>query len=87
MGGIDGTPAVDPVLTGEVVESEQHVEVVGDLRDRFGPRRAVGRGERLRGLLGVVAVFGVVDLRQRGLGVLVRRLRERGEDVADLVNP
>jgi hypothetical protein len=58
---------------------------VGDPRDRFGPLRAVGRGERLRGLLGVVAVFGVVDLRQRGLGVLGRRLRERGEDVADLV--
>jgi len=34
------------VLTGEVGESEQHVEVVGALRD----------------LLGVVAVFGVVDL-------------------------
>jgi hypothetical protein len=60
---------------------------VGDLRDRFGQLRAVGRGERLRGLLGVVAVFGVVDLRHRGLGVLVRRLRERGEDVADLVPP
>jgi hypothetical protein len=34
-----------------------------------------------------IAAFGVVDLRQRGLGLLVRRLRERGEDVADLVPP
>ena len=69
---------MDPALTGEVVESEQFVDVVGELRDRLGPRRAVGRGKRLRGLLGVVAVFGVGDLRQRGLGVLVRRRRERG---------
>jgi hypothetical protein len=50
------------VLAGEVVEIEQHIEVVGDLRDRFGPLRAIGRSERLRGLLGVVAVFGVVYL-------------------------
>jgi hypothetical protein len=50
------------VLAGEVVEIEQHIEVVGDLRDRFGPLRTIGRSERLRGLPGVVAVFGVVYL-------------------------
>jgi hypothetical protein len=37
-----------PVLAGEVVEIEQHIEVVGDLRDCFGPLRAIGRSERLR---------------------------------------
>ena len=34
---------VDPVLGGEVVERQQHVEVVGDLRDGLGPLGAVAR--------------------------------------------
>jgi len=69
------------VLGREVVEGEQHVEVLGDLRARLGPLRAVGSGERPRGGLGVLAVLGVVDLGEGGLGVLV----QRGEHVADLV--
>jgi hypothetical protein len=36
---------VDPVLGREVVEHEQHVEIVGDLRDRLAELRAVGCGE------------------------------------------
>ena len=54
-----GGAQVDPVLGGVVVEREQHVEVVGDLRDGLGPLGAVVGGERLGGGLGVVLVLGV----------------------------
>src|SRR5450759_2319249 len=36
-----GGTQVDPVLGGEVVEREQHVEVLGDLGDRPGPLGSV----------------------------------------------
>jgi hypothetical protein len=55
------------VLGGVVVELQQHVEVVGDLRDRFGPLGAVLGHEGAGSGLGVLAVFGVPDLGQRGL--------------------
>src|SRR5664279_2436479 len=45
-----------------VVERQQHVEVLGDLRGRLGPLGAVVGVERLRGLERVVLVLGVVDL-------------------------
>ena len=49
-----GGAQVDPVLGRVVVERQEHVEVVGDLRDRLGPLRAVVGGERLGSFLGVV---------------------------------
>ena len=55
-----------------VVEGEQHVEVVGDLRRGLGPLRAVLGGERLRSLGGVLLVLGVSDLGQRGLRAWLR---------------
>src|SRR3982751_265140 len=42
--GIRG-PQMHPVLGGVVVELQQHVEVVGDLRDGLGPLGAVVGGE------------------------------------------
>jgi hypothetical protein len=59
-------PRVDPVLGWVVVEGEQHVEVVGDLRGGLRPLDAELGGERLRGGSGVGLVLGVVDLRERG---------------------
>jgi hypothetical protein len=53
-----------PVLGGVVVERQQLVEVVGELRDRLGKLRPVGGIERLRGVQGVAAVLGVPDLGQ-----------------------
>jgi hypothetical protein len=76
---------VDPVLGGVVVERQQHVEVVADLRDRLGPFGAVEVDERSGGVGGVLAVLGVVDLGQRSLRAGLGRLRQRGEDVADFV--
>ena len=48
-----------------VVEREQHVQVVGDLRGGLGPLGAELGGERLRRGAGVGLVLGVVDLGQR----------------------
>ena len=47
-----GGAQVDPVLGGVVVERQQHVEVVGDLRDGLGPLGAVVGLERLGRLAG-----------------------------------
>jgi len=78
-------PQVDPVLGWVVVEGEQHVEVVGDLRGGLGPLDAELGGERLRGGSGVGLVLGVVDLRERGSRGRLGRLRQRGKGVARLV--
>ena len=41
-----GRTQMDPVLGRVVVELQQHVQVLGDLRGRLGPLRAVVGGER-----------------------------------------
>jgi hypothetical protein len=78
---------VDPVLGGEVVEGQQHVEVLADLGDRLGPLGAVVGLERLRRRDRVLLVLGVVDLGERLLGARVGRLRQRGENVRRGVKP
>jgi hypothetical protein len=75
-----------PVLGGEVVEGQQLVEVVGDLRGGFGELRPVGGLERCRGVEGVGPVLGVPDLGQRLLRPRMRRFRQRPEHVGDLVH-
>ena len=70
------------MLGGVVVELQQHVEVVGELRHRFGPLGAV-LGHEGAGGLGVLAVFGVPDLGQRGLRAGLCGLGERVEDVGE----
>jgi hypothetical protein len=49
-----------PVFGGVVVEREQLVEVVGDLRDGFGELGAVGELERGDGAAGAGAVGSYV---------------------------
>jgi len=53
-----------PVLGGEVVEREQFVEIVGDLRDSLAELGPVSQLERRDAAAGVVAVLGVPDLGQ-----------------------
>jgi len=76
---------VDPVLGGVVIERQEHVEVVGDLRDRLGPLRGVVGLERRGRLLRVLTVLGVPDLRKRGLRARLSGLGQGVEDVGDLV--
>jgi hypothetical protein len=57
-----------PVPGREVAEREQLLLISGDLGDGLGVLGAVGGGELLDRLLGVAAVFGVADLRQRLAG-------------------
>src|SRR6478672_8295219 len=78
---------MDPVLGREVVERQQYVQVVADLRGGFGPFGAELDRERLRRHRGVGLVLSLIDLRQSTLRGRVDRLRQRGEDVADLVPP
>jgi hypothetical protein len=74
------------VLRRIVVEREQLVEIVGDLRDGLAELSTVGQLERRDGAAGVVAVFGVPDLGQGLLRAGVGGLGQRGEYVADLVD-
>src|SRR2546430_10521092 len=74
-----------PVLGGEVVERQEFVEVVGDFGDGFAEFGAVGQFERRDGPAGVVAVLGVPDLGEGPFRTRVRRLRQRRQHVADLV--
>ena len=52
------------MLGREAEEREQLLLVAGDLGDGLGILGLVGGGEVLDRLLGVLAVFGVADLRQ-----------------------
>ena len=70
-----------------VVEREQRVELLGDLRGRLGELRTELDLEGLRRNLRVLLVLGVVDLGERRLRRRVRRLRQRGEDIALDVEP
>jgi hypothetical protein len=75
------------VLGRVVVEGEQFVEIVDDLRDGLGELGAVGELERGDGAAGVVAVFGVPDLGQGPFRGRVGGLGQCGQYVADLVDP
>jgi hypothetical protein len=70
-----GRAEVNPVLGGVVVEREQLLEVVGDLRRSLGELRPVGALERSNGVESVPLVLGVPDLRERLLGPGMGRLR------------
>src|SRR6516225_9850909 len=61
-----GGAQVDPVLGGVFVELQQGVEVFGDLGDRLRILGAVVEFEGLGRDLGLVDVFGVVDVLERG---------------------
>ena len=76
-----------PVLGRIPVELQQHVEVVGDLRDGLGVLGAVVDLERLDRDLGVVDVLGVVDLLHRLDRPRVGRLRQRSKHIRRLVEP
>ena len=70
-----------------VIERQQHVQVLGDLRGRLGPLDPVLGRERPRRLLGVLAVLGSPDLGQDGLRAWLGRLRQGVAHVDDLVEP
>jgi hypothetical protein len=53
---------MDPMLGRILVELQQNVGVVGDLRDRLRVLRAVVELERLDGDLCRIDVLGVVDV-------------------------
>ena len=75
-----------PVLGGVIVEREQLVQIIGDLRGGLRELRAVGGVERLGRLPGVRLVLGAPD---RGQGLLragVGGLGQRGQDVRRLVS-
>jgi len=88
-GGLDriGRPQMHPVLGRVVVEREQLLEIVGDLRGSLGELRAIPVLEGLGRRAGVVLVFGVPDLGQRLLRARMGRLRQRGQDIGDFVKP
>ena len=66
---------MDPVFGGEVVERQQLVQVIGDLRDGLAELGAVGELERRDRAAGVLAVLGVSDLGQGFLRAGVGGLR------------
>jgi len=73
---------MDPVLGGVVVELQQHIEVVGDLRGGLGPLHAVVGLNALTAFTARSRVLGVVDLgeccpgaRLGGLGQAVQYVR------------
>jgi hypothetical protein len=74
-----------PVLGRVVVERQQLLDILGDLRDRLGELRPVGGLEAGHGVEGVPAVLGVPDLGQRALRSRMRRLGQRTKNVGDLV--
>jgi hypothetical protein len=68
-------PQVNPVLGGVVVERQQPLEIVGDLRNGLAELRSVGCFEAAHGIEGVLLVLGVPDLGQGLLRPRMRRLR------------
>jgi hypothetical protein len=76
---------MDPVLDGVVVEREQHIDIVGDLRDRLGELRPIGGSKRGHRLHGVLAILGVPDLGQGLLRPRMGGFRQRGKDIGDFV--
>jgi hypothetical protein len=80
-----GRLQVHPVLGREAVERQQLLLVAGDLGDGLGVLGAVCGGEVLDCLLGVLAVFGVADLRERLAGGGLGRCGQAVEDVDHLV--
>jgi hypothetical protein len=74
-----------PVLRGEVVERQQLLAIIDDLRHRLGVLGPEQRSESRDGGLGVPAVLGVADLGQRlaggGLGALWQAIEHVGHFV------
>jgi hypothetical protein len=82
-----GGAQMHPVPGGIVVEREQLIHVVGDLRGGRGELRPVDGTEGLHRGQGVLLVFSTPDLRQGLLRPRVRGLRQRGQHVRRLVEP
>ena len=78
-------PQMDPVLGRVVIEREEHINVVGDLRRRFGPLGPIGDLERLHTLECVVFVLGLPDLGQRGPRARLGRFGQAVENVRRFV--
>lgn len=66
---------MDPVLGREAVDRQQHLDIVGDLRDGLGELRPVSGLERPHGVEGVSAALGVPDLGQGRVQAVVYAYR------------
>ena len=75
------------MLGGIVVEREQLLSVIGDLRGGLRELRAVGGAECPDRGEGVLLVLGAPDLGQGLLRARVRGLGQRGQDVSRFVEP
>ena len=69
---------MDPVLGRIVIEREEHINVVDDLRSRFGPLGPIRVRECVWGIERVVFVLGLLDLRKRGLRTVVPDVKLKG---------
>ena len=72
------------MLSGEVEERQQRLEIVDDLGHRLGPLRCELVSERVHGAHRAFAVLGVADLGQHPPGGRLGRLRQRVQDVLRL---
>jgi len=77
---------VDPVFCREVVERQQLLLIVDNLRDGLRVLGLVGLAELADGDLGVATVLGVADLGQGSAGGRLGRLGQGVEHVGDLVD-
>ena len=75
------------MLRGKVVEGQQFLLVVGELRHRLGELRAVLPSERGERGSGVVDVLGAPDLGERRLRGRLRGLRKRVQDIRGFMKP
>jgi hypothetical protein len=88
-GGFDGVGGaqVQPVLSGEVVEGEQRVTVLGEAFSRLRVAGAKGCQEAVEGFLCLGPGLVVLDLGQGRLVLGLDRFGQLIEDVGGLVHP
>src|SRR5215213_6399260 len=76
-----------PVVSGVVIEGQEGILLIDDLRDCLGPLRLELTGKLLDGSLGLLLVLGTGDLLDRRLRSTVDALWHRIEHVGGFVDP
>ena len=82
-----GRPQVAPVFSGEVIEGEQDVTVLGQAFARGGVLRLVLFNEFIERFLGIGLRLGLPDFMQIRLGFRLNTFGHLVEHVGRLVNP